>query len=192
MSNRLDLKLSHILHLIFVKFGYKVKKKNFLKLSRLLYDLKISESRCKFLIKCRFYDLIPKHNSNCLINLSNLPFHSKKECRHLNKLIVSTQKRILNMEISDINVHKIFLKKSILSKQNVLYNLCGVNITNGFLNYYNTKLKLAYKIDENLNKKLESLFLNKYNTVLSKNDYKGNLSKMNTQAPKTQYTASKQ
>ena len=97
------------------------------------------------------------------------------------------------MEISDINVHKIFLKKSILSKQNVLYNLCGVNITNGFLNYYNTKLKfIAYKIDENLNKKLESLFLNKYNTVLSKNDYKGNLSKMNTQAPKTQYTASKQ
>ena len=35
MSNRLDLKLSHILHLIFVKFGYNVKKE-FLKLSRLL------------------------------------------------------------------------------------------------------------------------------------------------------------
>ena len=176
LTNRLDFKLSYILHLIFKKFGIFIKKL-FLKFSNLLYDYKKSCCQCKFLINCRFYDLIPTHISNSSKNLFHLSMHSKKEHRSLQKIIKKTEKRILNIEIFDINFHKKFLTDKISKFKNVLNKHTNSYLIDLFANFYNTKLMfIIRKVEEKLDIKLENLYYLKYKSILIKNTYRSDAS----------------
>ena len=171
LTKRIDLKLSYALYLVFKKFGFHIKKL-FYKFSILLYEYKKACCHCKFLINCRFYDIVPSHIENSIKNLSGLSMHSNKELRNMKKIITKTKKRILNIEIADINVHKKFLLKEIERKKTLLSNLTNTNLMDCFTHFYNTKLIfISKKLEDKLDKKLEMLYTKKYKVKMVKNSY---------------------
>ena len=60
LENRKDINLSLALYLIFRNFGYDIKNQ-FLQLTKYLHKVKSYCEHLKFLIKCRFYQVLPKH-----------------------------------------------------------------------------------------------------------------------------------
>ena len=60
LNNRKDVKLNLIIHLVFMIFGFDVKKLYY-KITKILYNEKLLRERCKFLNKCRFYHILPNH-----------------------------------------------------------------------------------------------------------------------------------
>ena len=87
-------------------FGF-INRKQFYKLTKTLYDLKYYNERKKFLIKCRFYCLVPKHLNFITKNVRNNHMFSNKCKVKQNKLIDNIMFQLLNIEIINIKIpHK--------------------------------------------------------------------------------------
>ena len=108
--------------------------------------LTVSKSKLKFLLKCRNYDIFPRHISKLCKSTNNISFHSNlinKKTSHTTEYI---RKKLQNLEIWDINIHIKFVNNSINSQLTKLKASTSETITDEFLKYYeNTLTFFQYK-----------------------------------------------
>jgi len=111
------------------KRGMKGWIKNKLKLTMILQQR-------KFLLKCRQYDVLPPHiyNIKCTTNIKN--FQLNKKSRNFKK---SYQRRLLNLEISDIHSEIVSLKRKIQAIELFLNNKLPHDLSKNFYDSNNNK-----------------------------------------------------
>ena len=73
----------------------------------------MATSKLRFLLRCRSNVVIPIHIQNLYKQYYNVSFFSKSCKRDFHRFNNYSMKKLLNFEISDINFHLIFLKKSL-------------------------------------------------------------------------------
>ena len=123
----------------------------------------VSKCKLKFLLKCRNYDIFPRHISKLSKAINNISFHSnliKKKASHTTECI---KKELQNLEIRDINIYIKFLNNSINSQLTKLKASISETITDEFLKYYeNTLTYFQCKHTTRYTKKFNGL-LQQYN-----------------------------
>lgn len=156
LKHRKDHKFTYILNKIrkiFDRYIYL----DFNSLFNLLKEKRYSIQKQKFLLKCRMYDVIPKHISDSCRNLY-VNMYSFSQNNNLHKLITQTQKKILNLEINDIIAHLGFLSKEIEKIKRRLYDNIDNEIVDELCNFYNIKInKEIFKHKQNLDEKFSFL-----------------------------------
>ena len=165
---RKDINLYFILYLVFRIFGLDAKK-SFQNLTKFLYNEKCYRDRKKFLTKCRFYRVVPKHLDYITKNVSKTYMFSKK-CK-LKQDILTDRIRfhLLNIEIRDLHTRMFHINRNIQKITVTLENIVGKGIMSLFLDYYTTKLQFIIKLlQKKLDKKLDIIFFKKYNERIDK------------------------
>ena len=130
-----DNKLHKILRKIEYHFGKNIIS-NFNIVTKMMKRLTASESELKFLLKCRSFDIFPRHILNLSKSINNLSFHSNFINRKVRHLIDYTKKKILNSEIRHLNIHIKFLNNSINSQLTKLKASTTEKTIEEFLKYY--------------------------------------------------------
>ena len=120
-------------------FGYNIIS-NFNTLTKMMKKLTVSKSELKFLLKCRSFDIFPRHISNLCKSFKKLSFHSNLINRKVCHLIDYTKKKLLNSEIRDLNIHIKFLTNSINSQIIKLKASTSEITIAEFLKYYDKTL----------------------------------------------------
>ena len=105
LSERKDTNLMKVIVIISKSLGFYVSTL-YHKLSTLMFDDKKYRLQCKFFINCRFYNLIPVHIQNNFMNIENIHMFSKSRYNILKNNLQKAKKKILNVEILDINNYK--------------------------------------------------------------------------------------
>ena len=143
-----------------------------------MFEDKKYRLQCKFLINCRFYNLIPVHIQNNFKNIENIHMFSKSGYNILKNNLQKAKQKILNVEILNINNHIQHTKLEINRLKNKLITAGFQKLTALFEAYYFDKLKLIKNTYEiKLDKKLDMLYLKQYRKPLVRNTYiieKGN------------------
>ena len=93
-------------------------KKDFRILSNLMYKEDIYWERKNFLLKCRFYNLHPKHIDYITQQTKNNHMFSHNYQIIQNNLIKKIQKELLNTEIMDIHACLAHIRKCYIRKNN--------------------------------------------------------------------------
>ena len=140
-----DNKLHRIVKKIEHHFG-KNTTSDFYNVTKSMKKLTVSKCQLKFLLKCRNYDIFPRHMSKLCKSINNISFHSNlinKKASHTTEYI---KKKLHNLEIRDINIHIKSLNNSINSQLTKLKASTSETITDEFLKYYeNTLTYFQYK-----------------------------------------------
>ena len=84
----------------------------------MLYKEKQSREQCKFLIKCRFFNIFPKHLQCITKNLKDNYMFSKKCVTKQNKLTEKMTIQVLNIEIIDLHTKITWLNREIIKLKN--------------------------------------------------------------------------
>ena len=170
-KTRKDINLNFILYLIFKIFGFDIKKL-FQNLTTYLYNEKFYTERKKFLIKCKFYCVVPNHLDYITKNVRKNYLFSKKCKLKQDTLTDKIRVQLLNIEIRDLHARIFHTKRNIQKTISNVENIVGINIMSLFLEYYMTKLKFIISpLRNNLEKKLDKIFFKKYNEWIDKDRY---------------------
>ena len=122
----------------------------------MLYNETLLRERCKFLVKSRFYRVVPNHLNYITKNINKNHMFLKSGKIKQNKIIEYVKSKILNIEIIDLHT-QIFNNKQVLENiTSDLEKLVGRNLTTLFIDYYMTKLtfimeKIKLKLENKLN-----------------------------------------
>ena len=116
-------------------------KDKFAKLCKLLKKCTTTNSELWFLLNCRSYDVFPRHIKNLSKCFHNLSFHSNYARKKVNHLSNYVHKKILDFEISDLNIHILFLQKQIDSTTLKLKASTSHQLIHRFLHYYDFTLQ---------------------------------------------------
>lgn len=139
--------------------AYNIYVKNlFVKLVKCATALEYARLDRIFLLRCRYHDIFPKNILNCFKSLHNISFHSKTCVSKIRNLSISYKKTLLNLEISDINIHFRFLNNQLSSLTHSISVQTSNQLVQSFLSFYNKSLKFHISNKQStLNKKFSNL-----------------------------------
>ena len=144
------------------KYDLTIKKiRNFL-----INQLKLAHARSHlvFLLECRTFDMLPKHLNNYNKKIENLKLYSRSVNKKMKNFLHYIKKKMLNLEIKDLNIHIKFLQKNETLLKIIVKDLLEENDFVYFLKlldiYLENKLK---NMKHTKRKKLNSLRLENNN-----------------------------
>lgn len=118
----------------------------------------------RFLLRCRQENLIPHHLDSS--NINKIQINNPKNLQKLTKTLNLTFRKIINIEIDDINAKIKINNKKIRKLFETINNTLENNVTNDFLAFESQRLnKLSNKYYHIMAKKLQNLRNKKYQNI---------------------------
>lgn len=152
--------LTEIYELVRQRFNLQTSNllKNFVHLNRQFCSISTKKN---FLLRCRAYDVVPKHISGRSQNLQSTHFYSYSQKIKFIHFYKHTMFNILNHEISDIHTHLRFLNNNLNQMtMKINFEINDPLITQNFFNLCKEKVRT-------LMSSMKSDYINKFNRIIS-------------------------
>lgn len=115
-------------------------KNRFVTLAKTCINISDAHHDLKFLLKCRSFDVFPRHIENSVIPFLSITFHSNFGKKMQFSYSHSIKKTLLGFEISDLNIHINFLHKKRDLIINDLQNLTSSQLCHAFLSFFQNSI----------------------------------------------------